>query len=164
MRLSVRLTALAAFAVLAVFPAFAQQSPPAQPDNAGKAEPPAATAELTIPPDAAQKPNPVKPTPAVLAAAKRTWGFDCAMCHGADGDGKGDLATDMKLTLRDYRDPDALKNMTDGELFWIINKGKGQMSGEEGRAKPPEIWGLVDYVRSFSKKPAGAAPAKAGNK
>ena len=104
-----------------------------------------------------QKPNPVKSTPAVLAAAKKTWGFDCAMCHGADGDGKGDLAADMKLTLKDYRDPDALKNMTDGELFWIINKGKEQMSGEEGRAKPPEIWGLVDYVRSFSKKSATSA-------
>jgi mono/diheme cytochrome c family protein len=163
MRLSVRLLASAAVAVLSAVPAFAQQSPPAQADNAAKAEPPA-TAELTIPPDAVQKPNPVKPTPAVLAAAKKTWGFDCAMCHGADGSGKGDLAADMKLTLRDYRDPDALKNMTDGELYWIIDKGKGQEMPKEGdRAKPPEIWGLVDYVRSFSKKPAaGAASAKPG--
>jgi mono/diheme cytochrome c family protein len=161
MRLSVRLPALVAFAVFAAFPVFAQQSPPAQPDNSGKAAPPAPTAELTIPPDAVQKTNPVKSTPAVLAAAKRTWGFDCAMCHGADGSGKGDLAADMKLTLRDYRDPDALKNMTDGELYWIIDKGKGQMSGEGSRVKPPEIWGLVDYVRSFSKKPAAAA-AKSG--
>jgi mono/diheme cytochrome c family protein len=161
MRLSVRLLAIATFAILAAFPASAQQSPPQQPDASTKPEPPAPTAELTIPPDAVQKPNPVKSTPAVLATAKRTWGFDCAMCHGADGGGKGDLATDMKLTLRDYRDPDALKNMTDGELYWIINKGKGQMTGEEGRQKPPEIWGLVDYVRSFSKKPAATA-AKSG--
>jgi mono/diheme cytochrome c family protein len=129
---------------------------------ATKPDPPAPTAELTIPPDAAQKPNPVKSTPAVLATAKKTWGIDCAMCHDADGSGKGDLATDMKLTLRDYRDPDALKNMTDGELYWIIAKGKGQMTGEEGRLKPPEIWGLVDYVRSFSKKSVLGAPAKAG--
>lgn len=164
MRLSVRFLAIATLAILAAHPARAQQSPPATPDATTKPEPPAPTAELTIPPDAVQKTNPVKSTPAVLAAAKKTWGFDCAMCHGADGSGKGDLAADMKLTLRDYRDPDALKNMTDGELFWIINKGKGQMSGEEGRAKAPEIWGLVDYVRSFSKKPATAAPAKAGNK
>jgi mono/diheme cytochrome c family protein len=78
------------------------------------------------------------------------------MCHGADGNGKGDLAGDMKLTLLDYRDPDALKNHTDGELYWIIDKGKGQMSGEGSRLKPPEIWGLVDYVRSLGKKSAGA--------
>lgn len=156
MRLSVRFLPIVLLAVFSAPPLFCQQTPPAQPDN--KPEPPQPTAELTIPPDAVQKPNPVKPTPVVLAAAKKTWGYDCAMCHGADGGGKGDLAGDMKLTLLDYRDPDALKNMTDGELYWIIDKGKGQMSGEGGRLKAPEIWGLVNYVRSFGKKP-GAAKA-----
>ncbi len=140
--------------LLAAAPAFGQTDAP-------RAEPPRATAELTIPPEAVQQPNPVKPTPAVLAAAKKTYGYDCAMCHGADGGGKGDLAADMKLTLLDYRDPDALKNMTDGELFYIIKNGKGQMSGEGNREKAPEIWGLVNYVRSFAKKtPAAAKPAQ----
>lgn len=156
MRLSVRLVALV---FLAAVPVFAQQNPPAAHSD-GKTEPPQPTAELTIPPEAAQKPNPVKPTPAVLAAAKKTWGIDCAMCHGADGSGNGDLAGDMKLKLLDYRDPDALKNMTDGELYWIIEKGKGQMTGEGDRVKQPEIWGLVLYVRSMSKK-SGSTP-KAG--
>jgi mono/diheme cytochrome c family protein len=137
--------------LLAAAPVFAQQD--------AKPEPPQPTAELTIPPDAAQKPNPVKPTPAGLAAAKKTYGYDCAMCHGVDGGGKGDLAGDMKLNLLDYRDPDALKNVTDGEMFWIIQKGKGQMTGEGDRVKPAEVWGLVNYVRSFSKKAPGAKPA-----
>ncbi len=145
MRLSVRFVPLI---FLFAAPAFAQTPPPTE----AKPQPPAPTAELTIPPEAAQKSNPVKPTPAVLAAAKKTWNIDCAMCHGADGGGKSDLATDMKLNLLDYRDPDALKNMTDGELYWIIEKGKGQMTGEGDRVKSPEIWGLVNYVRSFSKK------------
>jgi mono/diheme cytochrome c family protein len=136
---------------LAAAPVFAQQD--------AKPEPPQPTAELTIPPDAVQKPNPVKPTPAVLAAAKKTYGYDCAMCHGADGSGKGDLAADMKLTLLDYRDPSALKNMTDGEMFWIIEKGKGQMTGEGDRIKAPEIWGLVNYVRAFAKKTPSASKA-----
>jgi mono/diheme cytochrome c family protein len=82
------------------------------------------------------------------------------MCHGADGGGKGDLAIDMKLTLLDYRDPSSLKNMTDGELFYIIKNGKGQMSGEGDRSKTPEIWGLVNYVRSFAKKTPAAKPAQ----
>ena len=145
---------------LAAVPAFAQQAPPPAPTD-GKTQSPPATAELTIPPEAAQKPNPVKPTPAVLATAKKTWGIDCAMCHGADGSGNGDLAGDMKLKLLDYRDPDALKNMTDGELYYVIEKGKGQMTGEGDRTKPAEIWGLVDYVRSLSKK--GAAAGAGGN-
>jgi mono/diheme cytochrome c family protein len=152
MRLSVRFLPLV---LLAALPAFAQQSPPPAHSD-GKTEPPQATAELTIPPEAAQKPNPVKSSPAVLATAKKTWGIDCAVCHGADGSGNGDLAADMKLKLLDYRDPDALKNMTDGELYWIIEKGKGQMTGEGDRVKQPEIWGLVLYVRSMSKKSASA--------
>ncbi len=100
----------------------------------------------------AAKVNPVKPTPVSLASGKKTYGTDCAMCHGKTGAGDGDLATDMKLTLKDYRNPDSLKDISDGEIFSIIEKGKGQMSGEEGRLKAPQIWDLVNYVRSLSKK------------
>jgi mono/diheme cytochrome c family protein len=111
----------------------------------------AAAAEAKPAVDSA-KPNPVKPTPASVAAGKKAYGLDCAMCHGKAGAGDGDLAADMKLTLKDYRDPDSLKSMTDGEIFAIIEKGKGQMSGEEGRMKPAQIWDVVNYVRSLSKK------------
>jgi mono/diheme cytochrome c family protein len=96
--------------------------------------------------------NPIKPTAASLASGKKTYGTDCAMCHGKAGAGDGDLATDMKLTLKDYRDPEALKAMTDGEIFAVIDKGKGQMSGEDGRLKPNQVWDVVNYVRSLSKK------------
>ncbi|HEY4949869.1 MAG TPA: c-type cytochrome [Candidatus Acidoferrales bacterium] len=118
-----------------------------------------AAAEYKIPPEASKLPNPVKSTPASLAAGKKTYGFDCAMCHGKDGDGKGDLATDMKLKLADYRDPASLKDMTDGDLFYIIKNGKGDMTGEGDRSKPDEIWNLVNYVRSLAKKDF-VAPAK----
>jgi cytochrome c len=46
-----------------------------------------------IPLDTAKKENPVKPTPESLARGKRQYGYDCAMCHGKEGDGKGDVAT-----------------------------------------------------------------------
>lgn len=96
--------------------------------------------------------NPVKPTPASQARAKQIYSYDCAMCHGDKGDGKGDVANDMKLNLRDYTRPDALKDMTDAQLFDIIKNGKGQMPGEGPRAKPDEVWNLIIYLRSMSKK------------
>jgi mono/diheme cytochrome c family protein len=117
-----------------------------------------AAADYKIPPDASKLPNPVKSTPASLAAGKKTYGFDCAMCHGKDGDGKGELAADMKLKLLDYRDPASLKDMTDGDLFYIIKNGKGEMTGEGDRNKPEEIWNLVNYVRSLAQK--NFTPAK----
>ena len=106
-----------------------------------------------VPPDIASKTNPVKPTPDGLAHAKKMWGYDCAMCHGASGDGKGDMAVESKFTMKDYHDPAALKDMTDGELFYIIQKGKGDNMPPEGdRAKPDDIWNMVSLVRSFAKK------------
>jgi len=128
--------------------------------SAGQDQKPATPAEFKMPPEAAKLPNPVKPTPASLASGKKTYGYDCAMCHGKDGDGKGDLAADMKLKLLDYNDPAALKDMTDGELFYIIKNGKGDMTAEGDRAKPEEVWNLVNYVRSFAKKDAAAAKPK----
>ena len=51
------------------------------------------------------------------------------MCHGEQGDGKGEVVESMKLTMRDWHDPAALAGITDGEIFYIITKGKGKMMG-----------------------------------
>lgn len=110
-------------------------SPPAPKDNA-----------------AVPQTNPVKATPESQAHAKKVYGYDCAMCHNLNGDGKGDVAQSMKLTMKDYTDPAALKDMTDGQLYVVIKDGKGQMPEEGSRAKPDDIWNLVIYIRSMAKK------------
>jgi len=125
-----------------------------------EAKPAAPAPEFKMPPDAAKVANPVKPTAASVAAGKKMYGYDCAMCHGKDGDGKGDLAADMKLKMLDYTDPAALKDKTDGELFYIIKNGKGDMPSEGDRAKPDEVWNLVNYIRSLAKKSKSDTPAK----
>jgi len=76
------------------------------------------------------------------------------MCHGSNGDGKGDMAADMKGKVRDLTDPATLKPRTDGELFYIIKNGKGEMPGEGTRLKPNDLWNLVNYIRSLPKKKA----------
>jgi hypothetical protein len=58
----------------------------------------------------------------------------------------------MKPPLKDYTDAAALKDLSDGELFYIIQNGKGQMTGEGERMKPEGIWNMVILVRSFAKK------------
>jgi mono/diheme cytochrome c family protein len=113
-------------------------------------EKPAAEAKAGT--EAAKKDNPVKSSPTSLASGKKKYGQDCAMCHGKEGAGDGDLAEDMKLKLKDLRDADALKNLNDGDIYNLINNGKGKMMGEEGRLKPDEIWDVVNFIRSLSKK------------
>jgi mono/diheme cytochrome c family protein len=115
-------------------------------------DPAASPGPYKVPDDLMGKKNPVTPTLASLAHAKKMWGYDCAICHGATGDGKGDLASSMKPPMKDYTDPATLQGMSDGELFYIIQKGNGQMPSEGDRAKPDDIWNMVALVRSFSKK------------
>jgi mono/diheme cytochrome c family protein len=105
------------------------------------------------------KKNPVKPSPEGLAAARKIYGYDCAMCHGPNGDGKGDIVESMKLTMHDWREPAALEGKTDGELFYIITKGKGKMMGEGDRVSETVRWNLVNLTRAYSKKDAGEKPA-----
>lgn len=120
----------------------------ASPQQPAPAPPPAA-----IPAEAARMVNPVKATPESLARVRKVYGYDCALCHGATGDGKGDAVADMKLQMKDYTNPAALKDMTDGELFYIIRNGRGQMPAEEAaRAKDDDVWNLVVLMRSFAKK------------
>jgi len=120
--------------------------------SAQESKPSTPAAEYKIPPEAAKMANPVKPTAASIAQGKKMYEIDCEMCHGKDGDGKGDLAADMKVKLADYHDPAALKDRTDGELFYIIKNGKGEMPSEGDRAKSDAIWNLVNYIRSLAKK------------
>ena len=120
----------------------------------------AASALAPIPPEAAAKKNPVKSTPEGLAEVRKLYGYHCAMCHGKDGDGKGDLAVQMKLELKDWRDPSSISKYTDGELFYIITNGRGKMEGGEGDRTKEEIrWNLVNLVHSFAGKNLDA-PAK----
>src|SRR5271166_2251773 len=115
---------------------------------------PAEAAPGPIPADVAAKKNPVKPTTEGLAEARKLYGYHCAMCHGKDGDGKGDLGVDMKLELKDWRDPSTISKYTDGELFYIITNGRGKMLGGEGdRTKEEARWNLVNLVHSFAAKP-----------
>jgi mono/diheme cytochrome c family protein len=114
-------------------------------------QPPAPAAPATIPAEAAHMANPVKPTPESQAHAKKRYGYDCAMCHGATGNGKGDIP-DLKPPPKDYTDPAALKDLSDGEIFYILKNGKGQMPPDGGRTKPDDLWNMVILVRSFAKK------------
>jgi hypothetical protein len=134
-------------------------------------KPQAATDDYKITPQDIARKNPMKPTPEGLAEARRVYKYDCAMCHGASGDGKGEIVESMQLTMRDWRDPATLESKTDGEIFYLITSGKGKMTGEGDRQPEKLRWNLVNLVRSMAgKKPApkpvaiaGASPASASS-
>src|SRR5579863_9311672 len=134
------LSALVLYGAFAPSPQAPQQPAAAPAAAAGK-----------IPLEAVNQVNPEKANAESLSRAKKVYGYECAACHGDDGGGAGDLAKNMKSKMADFRDPTSLKGQTDGELFYIIKNGKGEMEGEGPRLKPEDTWNLVNYLRSFSK-------------
>ena len=125
---------------------------PALPAQQTSAAPSKSTAYAAIPIEASKQPNPVKATPESIARAKKWWTLDCAMCHGKEGNGKGETATDMKLSITDFSDPATLKDRTDGEIFYIIKNGHQDMPPRGSARQTEENWELVNYVRSLAKK------------
>jgi mono/diheme cytochrome c family protein len=119
---------------------------------AQEAEKSKSTDEYKVPAGDAARVNPVKATPEGLAEARKVFGYDCAMCHGVKGDGKGEVVESMKLTMNDWREPATLAGKTDGELFYIITKGKGKMVPEGDRVPERLRWNLVNLVRSLAAK------------
>lgn len=93
--------------------------------------------------------NPVKLTPESLALGKKYYGYDCAMCHGATGNGKGEVDTGEKLP--DLSNPVTLRDKTDAQLFCSLKMGKGHMPVEPARTSQNDLWSLVLYVRSLAK-------------
>ena len=121
---------------------------------------PGSMSQDTAPAPAAGQKNPVKPTEKSQARAKELYTQDCALCHGANGNGKTDVASGMGVTLADWSNPATLADKQDHDLFNIIRNGKGdKMPPEaEGRAKDDEVWALIYYLRSMAKdQPAPAA-------
>jgi mono/diheme cytochrome c family protein len=130
----------------------AQEKPadtPVAATTASTAATPATASSATAP---VKKENPVKSSPEVLAAAKKIFGYDCAMCHGEGGNGKGELVESMSLKMKDWHDSSALTGLSDGDIYDLIVKGKDKMVGEGDRLTPAKVWGLVHYVRTFQKK------------
>lgn len=115
---------------------------------------------LVIPESEKKRQNPVPNVPEAIEAGKALYNSQCAMCHGAHGDGKGDVAVSMKMKLPNFADPKVQAKRTDGELFYIMTTGHGDMPGEK-RLLDSNKWEIVRYLRTLAPAPAPApAPKK----
>src|SRR3990172_878514 len=91
-----------------------------------------------------------------LALGKKLYRSQCRMCHGEAGQGEGDLAQEMKLTVPDFTAAET-KKKTEGELHYILAKGHGRMPGQGERLRPQQMWSMVAYLRTLTP-PKEATP------
>lgn len=105
-------------------------------------------------PSAARKlQNPVPATPSSIEAGRLDYVKHCKSCHGVKGDGTGDRASQLSVMPSDFTDAHEMSRATDGELFWKITHGHRPMPGFQNKLTDAERWEVVDYIRTFAKKP-----------
>jgi mono/diheme cytochrome c family protein len=93
--------------------------------------------------------SPVTATPAILAAARRDFARECAICHGNDGAG-APLGRAMFPAVPDLET--STQDLTEGEIFHVIENGirwSGMPAfGERGdEEEAREHWALVAFIR-----------------
>jgi mono/diheme cytochrome c family protein len=106
--------------------------------------------------------NPVAATPEPLSEGKQAYAKHCENCHGENGDGKGQKAPELSTAPTNFTNASQMDSRTDGEFFYRITKGRQPMPAFENKLTETERWEVVDYIRTFERKPAtnsSAAPS-----
>ena len=104
-------------------------------------------------PEAAKVKNPVASTPESIDAGKATYRRYCASCHGINAEGGS--GSDIGAPPPDLTDTDWKHGSTDGEIFYVIKNGVPpdlNMEPWGDRIKDPDIWNVVNFVKSLAKK------------
>src|SRR5213593_4806305 len=104
-------------------------------------------------PEAAKIKNPVEATPESIAAGKQVYQRHCAVCHGTNG--QGGSGSDISPPAPDLTDEEWNHGSSDGEIFDVIKNGvlpELNMGPWADRIKDPDIWNVVNFLRSIAKK------------
>ncbi len=111
---------------------------------------------LAIPRNARLTQNPVLDSPEIQREARLHFADHCAICHGNDGSGDTPIGSGLYPKPPDLRKP-ATQDLSDGELFWIIENGvrftgmpafsnnADHASGNHGDGQ--DSWKLVHFIR-----------------
>jgi mono/diheme cytochrome c family protein len=76
----------------------------------------------------------------------------CMNCHGTKGDGKGPAGMGLMPPPRNFTCGELMKDIPDGQLFWIIKNGSpGTGMMPFSGLSDEEVWQLIHYLRSLAK-------------
>ena len=92
---------------------------------------------------------PVPVTEQLLVRGRDRFNINCAPCHGAAGGGDG-VTTKFGLNGPANYHTDRLLQMPDGQIFYTISHGKGQMIGLP-HIPVRDRWAIVSYIRVLQK-------------
>ena len=102
------------------------------------------------PADADGYQNTVKADAKSIAEGKKVYETYCKLCHGDSGKGDGPSGGSLPIKPANFADKDIMKQ-SDGSLAWKILTGKGAMPSWAPVLQEPQIWSVINYIRTFSK-------------
>ena len=95
--------------------------------------------------------NPVKTSPASIAAGKALFVKQCQDCHGKKGLGDGTKVPELKSTPPDMTKA-AFQSQSDGVLFYKLSEGRNDMpKAKKDLPDDEDRWNLVNFLRTFKK-------------
>jgi len=112
--------------------------------------PPPKIKPVTVPASEKGRKNPVPNVPEAIEAGRVLFQSQCHHCHDKAGTGHGDLAKELGMTMADMTNPKWQAKRTDGELFYILTHGHGEMPPEK-RLLDQQKWETILYIRTMGK-------------
>ncbi len=105
--------------------------------------------------------SPIGKDRASKLAGLRVYRKNCASCHGRRGKGDGPAASGLTVHPQNLRDMGRMAKFTDGDLFYMIRKGRKPMPAFRKTLKKNEVWQVIGFIRTFTPKlkPNAAAAA-----
>ena len=132
-------------------------SPPVFADKPDKAQCPQKRTTPAAPTKYLELKNPLEVTAKRLQKGEvlymaKAQPMQCLHCHGARGDGTGELGLQANPPARNFTCAETMKNVTDGQMFWAIKNGiKRTAMPAYSDLADWQIWVLIHYVRQFGK-------------
>jgi mono/diheme cytochrome c family protein len=112
---------------------------------------------VQAPDDIRNQTNPLENSQEVLYSGETLFQVDvqpvaCKICHGVNGNGLGIMAQGLNPPPRNFNCKETMKEVSDGQLFWIIRNGSpGTGMPAFKNLEDREIWQIVHYLRKLSE-------------
>jgi mono/diheme cytochrome c family protein len=91
---------------------------------------------------------PLQLTPDLLARGRERFEIYCAVCHGAIGDGRGEVVRRGFPAPPSYHS-ERLRQAPIGHFYDVISNGYGVMYPYASQIEPNDRWAIAAYIRAL---------------
>ncbi len=94
--------------------------------------------------------QPLPVTAQLLQRGQKEFTINCAVCHGATGQGNGITSKYGLLGIANYHQ-DKYRQMADGQIFNTITHGFNTMMAYGDKVTVKDRWAIIAYIRALQK-------------